>query len=37
MSILERPICWLMGHNWIWLVRGRSQRCTECDAKRRVG
>lgn len=36
MSIIWRPACWLFGHTWEWLVRAKVQRCSFCDAIRRV-
>jgi len=36
MSHLLRPYCWLTGHWWKWLVRGRVQQCEMCDAIRRT-
>lgn len=36
MSILFRPGCWLMGHEWYWLVQGHTLRCFECGTIKRV-
>jgi hypothetical protein len=29
--------CWGMGHDWRWLIRGRTLICSQCQKIKRVG